>query len=127
MREGYPIHIVTVNGVQFTSHEIKNYFAERGIQHSTTALYPLQGNGLVERMNRTIKEGMQLATLQHKDPVHATKERLFVYHTTPHSMTEKNPFELMRGRVAKTKLYTLGSKASSKFQKIQTSQVQGIS
>ena len=34
-------------------------------------------------------------------------------------MTEKSPFELMRGRVAKTKLYTLGSKASSKFQKIQ--------
>ena len=34
-------------------------------------------------------------------------------------MTEKTPFELMRGRVPKTKLYTLGSKASSKFQKIQ--------
>ena len=34
-------------------------------------------------------------------------------------MTEKTPFELMRGKVAKTKLYTLGSKASSKFQKIQ--------
>ena len=34
-------------------------------------------------------------------------------------MTEKTPFELMRGLVAKTKLYTLGSKASSKFQKIQ--------
>ena len=34
-------------------------------------------------------------------------------------MTEKTPFELMLGRVAKTKLYTLGSKASSKFQKIQ--------
>ena len=34
-------------------------------------------------------------------------------------MTEKTPFELMHGRVAKTKLYTLGSKASSKFQKIQ--------
>ena len=59
----------------------------------------------------------QLATLQHKDPVQATKERLFVYHTTPHSMTEKTPFEL--GRVAKTKLYTLGWKVSSKFQKIQ--------
>ena len=34
-------------------------------------------------------------------------------------MTEKTSFELMRGRVAKTKLHTLGSKASSKFQKIQ--------
>ena len=42
-----------------------------------------------------------------------------MYHTTPHSLTEKTPFELMRGRVAKTKLYTLGSKVSSKFQKIK--------
>ena len=42
-----------------------------------------------------------------------------MYHTTPHSMTEKTTFELMHGWVAKTKLYTLGSKASSKFQKIQ--------
>ena len=98
---------------------MKDYFTERGIEHSTTALYHPQGNGLVERINPTIKEGIQLATLQHKDPVQSTKERLFVYHTAPHSMTEKTPFELMRGRVAKTKLYTLGSKASSKFQKIQ--------
>ena len=127
VHEGYPIHIVMDNGVQFTSHEIKDYFTERGIEHSTTPLYHPQGNGLVERMNRTIKEGIQLATLQHKDPVQATKERLFVYHTAPHSMTEKTPFELMRGRVAKTKLYTFGSKVSSKFQNIQTSQVQGIS
>ena len=119
VREGYPIHIVSDSGVQFTSHEIKDYFTERGIEHSTTALYHPQGNGLVERMNNTIKEGIQLATLKHKDPVQATKEILLVYHTTPHSMTEKTPFELMRGRVAETKLNTLGSKASSKFQKIQ--------
>ena len=119
VHEGYPNHIVTDNSVQFTSHEIKDYFAERGIVHSTSALYHPQANGLVVPMNRTIKEGIQLATLQHKDPVLATKERLFSYHTTPHSMTEKSPFELILGRVAKTKLYTLGSKASSKFQKIQ--------
>ena len=34
-------------------------------------------------------------------------------------MTKKTLFELMLGRLAKTKLYTLGSKSSSKFQKIQ--------
>ena len=100
MREGYPYHIVTDNGVQFTSHKMKDYFAEHRIEHSTTALYHPPGNELVERMNRTIKEGIQLATPQHKDLVLATKERLFVYHTTPHSMTEKTPFELMHGRVA---------------------------
>ena len=108
VREGYPNHIVMDNSVQFTSHE-------RGIE----PLYHPQANGLVKRMNCTIKEGFQVATLQHKDPVQATKERLFVYHTTPHSMIEKTPIELTHGRDAKTKLYTLGSKASSKYQKIQ--------
>ena len=38
-------------------------------------------------------------------------------------MTEKTPFELMRGRVAKTKLYTLGLKASLKFQKLERSKL----
>ena len=88
MREGYPNHIVTDSGVQFTSHEMKDYFAKRGIEHSTTTLYHPQANGLVERMNRTI----QLATLQHKAPYKLQKERLFVYHTTGHSMTKKTPF-----------------------------------
>ena len=77
MHEGYPNHIVTDYGVQFTSHEVK----DRGILHSASVLYHPQANGLVERMNHTIKEGIQLATLQHKDPVLATKERLFVYHS----------------------------------------------
>ena len=107
------------NGVQFTSHKIKDYFAECGIVHSTSALYQPKANGLVGRMNHTIKEGIELASLQHTDPVLATKERLFVYHTTLHSVIEKTSLELMRGRVAKTKLYTLGSRASSEFQKIQ--------
>ena len=70
-------------------------------------------------MNRTIKQGIEIATLHHKDQVLATKEIPFVYHITPYSMTKKTLFELMHGRVAKIKLYTLGSKASSKFQKIQ--------
>ena len=58
VREGYPNHIVIDNGIQFTSHEIKDYFTEHGIEHSTTALYHPQGNGLVERMNRTIEEDL---------------------------------------------------------------------
>ena len=72
MREVYPYHIVTDNCVQFTSQEIKDYFAGCGIVHTTLALYHPQANGLVERMNHTIKEGIQPSTLEHKDPVQAT-------------------------------------------------------
>ena len=37
--EDFPNHIVTDNGVQFTSHKMNHYFTERGIEYSTTALY----------------------------------------------------------------------------------------
>ena len=84
--DGYPNRTVTDNGVQFMSDKIKDYFNERGIKHTTSALYHPKANGLVERMNLAIKEGIQLATLQHKDPVIATSERLFEYHTTPHDV-----------------------------------------
>ena len=103
-REGLPECIVTDNGVQFVSHEMTEFLKCNGITHSRSTLYHPQTNGLVERMNRTVKEGIQIGKLQNKDPVTSTRERLVAYHSTPNGATGKAPFELMRGRRAKTKL-----------------------
>ena len=79
--EGYPIHIVMDNGVQFTSHEMKDYFTERGIEHSTTGLYHPQSNGLIKRTNRTIKEG-NLSTSSTKTPSNLQRQTFRVsYHS----------------------------------------------
>ena len=72
-------------------------------------------------MNRTIKEGIQIANLQGKDPTTVTKERLLIYHTTPNTITNKTPFELMRGRPGRTKLYTSCSNSNSDYRDIQDS------
>ena len=103
-REGLPEFLVTDNGVQLTSHKIKEFLKGNGITHLLASLYHPQINGLVERMNRTVKEGVQIGKLEGKSPVLATRERLSAYHTTPNTTTGKTPFQLMRGRCAKTKL-----------------------
>ena len=104
LREGLPENIVTDNGVQFTSHKMKDFLIKHNIKHSKSALYHPQGNGLVERMNRTIKEGIQIAKLEEKYAILATKERLLAYHTTRDSITDRTPFELMRGRLGRTNM-----------------------
>ena len=103
-REGLPEFLVTDNGVQLTSHKMKEFLKGNGITHLLASLYHPQTNGLVERMNRTVKEGVQIGKLEGKSPVLATWERLSAYHTTPNTTTGKTPFQLMRGRCAKTKL-----------------------
>ena len=55
-------------------------------------------------MNRTVNEGIQIGKLEGTSPVLATRERLSAYHTTPNTTTGNTPFQLMRGRCARTKL-----------------------
>ena len=102
--EGFPNAVVTDNGVQFKSEAMKQFLQNRGIKHYTTALYSPQGNGLVERMNRVIKETVQLAKAASIDAVTAVQNRLWSYHNTPHSTTGVSPFALLRGRCSSNSL-----------------------
>ena len=102
--ESYPEFLVTDNGVQFCSHEMKSFLSECNITHCRAALYHPQANGLVERMNRTVKEGIQIGKLEGKTPTESVRERLIAYHATPNGITGKTPFELMRGRKARTRV-----------------------
>ena len=65
--EGFPLSMITDNGVQFKSEIMRKFLRERGIRHYTTALYSPQGNGLVERANKIIKETIQLAVTARSD------------------------------------------------------------
>ena len=103
-REGLPEFVVTDNGVQLTSRKMKEFLKGNGITHLHASLYHPQTNGIVERINRTVKEGIQIGNLEGKSPRLATREILSAYHTTPNTTTGKTPFQLMRGRCARTKL-----------------------
>ena len=45
------------NGGEFEGNSFKQYLAERGIRHETSAAYTPAQNGVAERGNRTIMDG----------------------------------------------------------------------
>ena len=55
---GYPEHIVTDNGTQFTSEEFKSYLDKNDIQHTRTPTNHPATNGLAERYVGHMKEIM---------------------------------------------------------------------
>jgi Integrase core domain len=58
-RFGIPAHITTDNGVQFTSAVWAAMCKQLGSNHITTSAYHPQGNGIVERLHRTVKEALR--------------------------------------------------------------------
>ena len=66
-RHGISVSMKTDNGPQFISSEFKNYMTTNGVQHVTsTPLWP-QGNGEVERQNRTLLKSIRIAYAAGKD------------------------------------------------------------
>ena len=64
---GIPESLKTDNGPQFISSEFKDYMMVNGVIHVTsTPLWP-QGNGEVERQNRTLLKSMRIAYAAGKD------------------------------------------------------------
>lgn len=55
---GLPECIVSDNGVQFTSHEFKNFVLNNKIKHILTPPYHAKSNGACERAVQTVKNGI---------------------------------------------------------------------
>ncbi|KAK6182052.1 hypothetical protein SNE40_009818 [Patella caerulea] len=82
-REGYPAEIITGHGVQFVSHEFESFLKSRNIKHSLSAIYHPQSNGLVERLNRSLKDVLQTARREGDTDINKTvQEFLTVYRST---------------------------------------------
>ncbi len=58
-RYGCPDELVMDNGPQFWSHEFQVFLEETGVKGLPVANYNPWENGLVERWNKTLKEGIQ--------------------------------------------------------------------
>ncbi|KAJ1136943.1 hypothetical protein NDU88_003356 [Pleurodeles waltl] len=76
-REGIPSTLVTDNGVQFTSENMKEFLKKWGVYNFRTALYNPKANGLVERMNRLIKDCIQRAKVSGMQGEEALNEMLW--------------------------------------------------
>ena len=53
-RCGFPTAITLDNGTQFTGKTFSKWLKQKGIQHIPSSPYHPQGNGVVERLHRTL-------------------------------------------------------------------------
>jgi len=51
---GFPAAIISDNGPQFIGKTFAKWLREKGIEHVTSSAYHPQGNGVVERLHRTL-------------------------------------------------------------------------
>ena len=89
-RFGIPYTLVTDNGPQFISQEMKEFASSYDFQHTTTTPYYPQANGLAKRMVKTVKKLLEHSADPHK--------ALLSYRTTPLPWCGLSPAELLMGR-----------------------------
>ena len=101
---GLPDSVRSDNGPPFASAEFEGFLGYLGIQHKKGVPYWPQSNGEVERANATILKCIRIAQLEGRDWRKALSDFLFVYRTTPHTVTGVSPAELLMGRKLRDKL-----------------------
>lgn len=107
LKFGIVRRLITDNGSNFVSDALKTVCKRLNIARSLTSIEHPQTDGLVERYNRTLKEG--LAIYVEEDPLTWDEYLPFVtfaYNTSKHASTGYSPFKLMYGRDADIPLAT---------------------
>ena len=103
-RLGFPEKLVSDNGSNFTSDEMKEYLKSCGIKHRKVVPYSPQSNGLIERFHRTIKKMIQTVHSEGRVWQDALHSFLLEYRSTPHASTNRTPALLMFGREIRTEI-----------------------
>ena len=101
-REGVPLELVSDNGPAFRSARLGEYLTRMGVRQTFSSPYSPQSCGMVERLNRTVKEAIQSARLAREPRGAFLRRFLAEYRTTSHPATGVSPFILMRGRESRT-------------------------
>ena len=99
MKNGLPKLVITDNGKQFISAQTQEFLRGNSVKHSRTSFYSPQNNGLVERINRTIKEKIEEGAAQKRDSKKVIRSLLSQYRLTPNSTTDRTPFEVFTKRM----------------------------
>ena len=96
---GTPERIHTDQGRNFQAEVVMEFCKLFGISQSRTSPYHPQGNGQVERLNRSIMNLLRTLNKSEKTkwPIHLPK-LMYAYNIMPHAKTGFSPFFMMFGR-----------------------------
>ena len=107
-RIGFPKEILSDRGAQFTSDLMAEVMKLIGVRQAFSSPYHPQANGLVERMNGTIKHMLRKVSEEKpKDWDRYLPSVLFAYREIPQETTGFSPFELVYGRTPRGPLAIL--------------------
>ncbi|OBZ81144.1 Pol polyprotein [Choanephora cucurbitarum] len=102
-RHGTPAIILTDNGSPFINDLIRAIRKQFGIKHHRSSPYHPQSNGLVERFNRTVAQGLRMLPSPEKMDWHLYLPAfLFSYRCIKQASTGHSPFRMLYGRYART-------------------------
>ena len=91
---GSPKCILSDNGRHFDNEKVNALLSKQGIQFIHSTPYNPQSNGMVERLNRFLKERFALLDDPLTWPTHLA-DIVATYNTSIHSVTGFKPYELM--------------------------------
>ena len=106
-RSGFPSKLTSDNGSQFAGKVFSKWLRDKGIQHSRSTPYHPQGNGMVERLHRTLT-GIIAKTAEAKGNwAKVVPMALYFLRCTPSASTGVSPFLLTHGWEPVTPLQVL--------------------
>lgn len=95
---GFPKSFKSDNGPPFNGLELTNFLQNHGTKHIKITPYWPEANGMAERFVKTVKKSLLCCHLENGHFESKIQEFLVNYRSTPHSTTEKSPFETVFGR-----------------------------
>lgn len=96
---GVPHEIMTDNGSEFLSRELKDYLKNNSIKHSKTSPYHPQANGLVERFHGTLMNALRKACSPYNQNLwdECLNNALFGYRVSFSSSMKCSPYFMVYG------------------------------
>ena len=104
-RHGVPVELTSDRGTEFCNELVTALTQTFHIKHIRTTAYHPQGNGQVERTNRTLKNILSKLVTEYSQPWdYYLHSALFALRTIRQESTKVSPFEILQGLNPKTPL-----------------------
>ena len=106
-RCGFPTTLISDNGPQFVAKSFKKWLRDKGISHVRASPYHPQGNGVVERMHRTLSNVIARCTESKGNWAQIVPMAMYFLRCMPSRATGLSPFRAKHGWEPTTPLQIL--------------------